>query len=173
MCLPFEGLQPGESHLSILMQPADCGHYNCKRKQFGEFGRSWANFTLRFTPGLKQPCGYSCSGISPPITWSTFQGSSSLRETGGAPRNPAPRNHLLVWIVKPSGCHRKDALGGKKSRRVPTALGSTSIFLWRSETPRSLTRVLSMPSRRWDRLEIACSGIGVSGWVIVVNSSSE
>ena len=26
----------------------------------------------------------------------------------GAPRNPAPRNHLLVGIVKPSGCHCTD-----------------------------------------------------------------
>ena len=24
---------------------------------------------------------------------------------GGAPRNPAPRNHLFAWIVEPSGCH--------------------------------------------------------------------
>ena len=30
---------------------------------------------------------------------------SSIREMEGAPRNPAPRNHFLVWIVKPSGCH--------------------------------------------------------------------
>ena len=37
-----------------------------------------------------------------------------IREMGGAPRNPAPRNHLLVWIVKPSGCHCTDALGGKE-----------------------------------------------------------
>ena len=28
----------------------------------------------------------------------------SLREMGGAPWNLAPRNHFLVWIVKPSGC---------------------------------------------------------------------
>ena len=34
-----------------------------------------------------------------------------LREMGGAPRNPAPRNHLLVWIVKPSGGQCRDALG--------------------------------------------------------------
>ena len=32
----------------------------------------------------------------------------SVREMGGAPRNPAPRNHLSVWIVKPSGCHCTD-----------------------------------------------------------------
>ena len=29
----------------------------------------------------------------------------SMREMGGAPRNPAPRSHFLVWIVKPSGRH--------------------------------------------------------------------
>ena len=33
---------------------------------------------------------------------------NDIREMGGAPRNPAPRNHLLVWIVKPSGCHCTD-----------------------------------------------------------------
>ena len=27
---------------------------------------------------------------------------------GGAPRNRAPRNHFLVWTVKPSGCHCTD-----------------------------------------------------------------
>ena len=31
--------------------------------------------------------------------------SDALREMGGAPRNPAPRNHFLAWNVKPSGCH--------------------------------------------------------------------
>ena len=51
-----------------------------------------------------------------------------LREMGGAPRNPAPRNHLLVWTGKPSGCHCRDALGGKRYRRVPTPLRSTSPF---------------------------------------------
>ena len=45
---------------------------------------------------------------------------------------PAPRNHFLVWIVKPSGCHCADASGGEKYRRVPTPLRSTSPF---SEEP--------------------------------------
>ena len=49
-----------------------------------------------------------------------------IREMGGAPRNPAPRNHLLVWIVKSPGCHCTDAFGGKQYRRVPTPLRSTS-----------------------------------------------
>ena len=31
-----------------------------------------------------------------------------MREMGGAPRNPAPRGHFLVRIVKPSGCHCTD-----------------------------------------------------------------
>ena len=47
---------------------------------------------------------------------------------GGAPRNPAPGNHLLVWIVKPSGCHCPDAFGGTTYRRMPTPLRSTSPF---------------------------------------------
>ena len=44
------------------------------------------------------------------------------REVGGAPMIQAPRNHFLVWIVKPSGRHCTDALGGKTYRRVPTPL---------------------------------------------------
>ena len=38
-------------------------------------------------------------------------------EIGGAPRNPAPRNHFLVWIVKSPGCHCTDALGGEECRK--------------------------------------------------------
>ena len=34
--------------------------------------------------------------------------SSLIREIGAAPRNPAPRIHFFVWIVKPSGCHCTD-----------------------------------------------------------------
>ena len=37
------------------------------------------------------------------------------REMGGAPMNPAPRNHLLVRMVRQSGCHCADALGGQKT----------------------------------------------------------
>ena len=40
-----------------------------------------------------------------------------LREMGGAPRNPAPRDHFLVWIVKRSGCHCTD---GHSTSRVFT-----------------------------------------------------
>ena len=36
--------------------------------------------------------------------WSTC----IAREMGGAPRNPAPRSHFLVWIVTPSSCHCTD-----------------------------------------------------------------
>ena len=45
---------------------------------------------------------------------------------GGIPGNPAPRNHFLVRIVKPSSCHSTDAFGGNKYRRVTTPLRSTS-----------------------------------------------
>ena len=39
-----------------------------------------------------------------------------LGEMEGAPRNPAPRSHLLVRIVKQSGCHCTDGYltGGLK-----------------------------------------------------------
>ena len=33
------------------------------------------------------------------------------REMGGAPRNPAPRNHFLACSFKPPSCHCTDALG--------------------------------------------------------------
>ena len=73
-----------------------------------------------------------------------------IREMGGAPRNPAPRNHFLVWIVKPSGWHCTDGHltsrvfteESKISYRVPTPLRSTSPF---SEGGRSL-----QPRRRGD-----------------------
>ena len=81
-----------------------------------------------------------------------------IREMGGAPMNPAPRNHFLVWIVKPSGCHCTDGhstsrvscrilkkfdefikdfkgfLRISEFRRVPTPLQSISPF---SETGRA------------------------------------
>ena len=43
---------------------------------------------------------------------------------GGAPRNPAPRNHLLVWIVKSSGCH---CTNGHLTSRAFTEDGSKDI----------------------------------------------
>ena len=48
--------------------------------------------------------------LAPPWVWRHLL----LREMGGAPRILAPRNHFLVGIAKPSGCHSTDALGGKK-----------------------------------------------------------
>ena len=57
-------------------------------------------------------------------------------EMGGAPSNPAPRNHFLVRIVKPSGCHCTAAFGWEKAyRRVPTPLRSTSPFSDRGSPP--------------------------------------
>ena len=58
-----------------------------------------------------------------------------IREPGDALRNPAPGNHSLVRIVKPSGCHCTDghltsraSVRIEKYRRVPTPLRSTSPF---------------------------------------------
>ena len=53
---------------------------------------------------------------------------ANIREMGGAPRNPAPGNHFLAWIVKLSGCHRTGAFGEHKYRRVPTPLRSNFPF---------------------------------------------
>ena len=60
----------------------------------------------------------------------------SIREMGGAPRNLAPRNHILVRIVKPSGCHRTDAFGG------------TNISLTLGRSWRSRARELASPAAR-------------------------
>ena len=38
---------------------------------------------------------------------------------GGAPRNPAPGSHFLVWIVEPADCRCTDAFGEETYRRVP------------------------------------------------------
>ena len=62
-----------------------------------------------------------------------------IREMGAAPRNPAPGNHFLVWIVKPSGCHCADASGGKECRRVPTPLRSTPPFSDQPMRPQACT----------------------------------
>ena len=70
------------------------------------------------------------------------------REMGGAPRNPAPRNHFLVRIVKPSGCHCTDGHLTilvfpriNTYRRMPTPLRSTSPFsgLWHDMARCNLT----------------------------------
>ena len=52
-----------------------------------------------------------------------------LREMGDAPRNPAPRNHLLVGIAKPSGCHCTDALGRTTSVECRPLLGIVPLSL--------------------------------------------
>ena len=52
-----------------------------------------------------------------------------LREMGGDPRNPAPRNHLLVCIVKPSGCHCIDACGGQNIVECRPLLGALPLSL--------------------------------------------
>ena len=47
----------------------------------------------------------SLTGV-PPVRWTAE--FAHLRKLEGAPRNPSPRNHSLMWIVKPSGCHCTD-----------------------------------------------------------------
>ena len=88
--------------------------------------------------GPQDPCckAYSCASKLSRCGWlfrsvRAAEGSgrmNSLREMGGAPRNPAPRNHFSAWIVEPSGCHCTDAIGGERYRRVPTPLRTTSPF---------------------------------------------
>ena len=58
-------------------------------------------------------------------------GSRPLREMGGAPRNPAPRNHFWgVWIVKPLGWHCTD--GHLTSRDFTSPFSEP----WEDATPR-------------------------------------
>ena len=48
-------------------------------------------------------CLWSCHNLSGSgKRWAIC--SNNIRYMGCATRNLAPRNHLLVWIVKPSGC---------------------------------------------------------------------
>ena len=61
----------------------------------------------------------------------------SVREMGGAPRNPAPGNLCLVWIVKPSGCHCTYAFGGKDIVECRPLSGALPLSLIR---PRSECR---------------------------------
>ena len=71
--------------------------------------------------------------------------NEGINDMGGAPGNPAPRNHFLVRIVNPSGCHCTDAFGGTTYRRVPTPLRSTSPFpdrRWRGRVRRTVCQKL-------------------------------
>ena len=79
---------------------------------------------------------------------------------GGAPRNPAPRNHFLVWIVKPSGCHCTD---GHLTSRVFTEdqqiscqspLGALPLYL---PPNGGFTLFLTSPST--ETLNSACFGV--------------
>ena len=76
------------------------------------------------------PCANAPSTTRTLRRTSTKQASPPpvLRQMGGAPRNPALRNHFFVRTVKPSGCHCADAFRGKKCRRVPTPPRDTSPF---------------------------------------------
>ena len=64
---------------------------------------------------------------------------------GGAPRNPAPRNHLLVWIVKPSGCHCTDAFDGKNVVECPPLLGALPLSLTKGLRPVAQTPTFVAP----------------------------
>ena len=63
---------------------------------------------------------------------------STSRAMGGARRNPAPRNHFWVWVVKPSGGHCTNAFGCGTSPFAPSdsrrLLGALLFFL--STAPR-------------------------------------
>ena len=55
---------------------------------------------------------------------------------GGDPRNPAPRSHFSVWIVKPSGCHCTDAFGGRNIVECRPLSGALP-FLWEEQDPKA------------------------------------
>ena len=61
-------------------------------------------------------------------TWEStlVQEIARIREMGVAARNLAPWNHILGWIVKPSGCHCTD--GHLTSRRVFTEDLKSRVF---------------------------------------------
>ena len=94
----------------------------------------------------------------------------SVREPGGAPRNPAPRNYFLAWIVEPSGCQCTDALGGNKCRRAPTPLRSTSPFSdlgsvsREASEPQARRRSAAVVRRAMVDEAAMGTGGGFSGW---------
>ena len=69
-------------------------------------------------PVLQFPLTSSVRQVIPPEI------RNGRRETEGAPRNPAPRNHFLVWIVQSPGCHCTDAFGGKQYRQCRPLLAA-------------------------------------------------
>ena len=48
---------------------------------------------------------------------------------GGAPRNPAPRNHFLIWMFKSPGCHCTVVFGEQNIVECPPLLGALPISL--------------------------------------------
>ena len=50
----------------------------------------------------------------------------SLREMGGDPRNPVPRNRFWVWVVKTSGCHCTDGHLTSKAFAEDQAIASSA-----------------------------------------------
>ena len=65
-------------------------------------------FQVKGLPGIcsqVHPRAHTQAGKAPLVPATN---AHSIREMGGAPRNPAPSNHFLVWMVKPSGCHCTD-----------------------------------------------------------------
>ena len=94
----------------------------------GEIPSSTGSFPRKVRLGASQLCGLTAAPDEFGRRW--------IREMGGVPRNLAHGNHLLVWIVKPSGCHSQMGACRAESsprtntnRRVPTPLWSTSPFL--------------------------------------------
>ena len=59
---------------------------------------------------------------------------NEIREMGGAPRNPAPRNHFSARIVKPSGCHCTDAFGARNIVECRHPLGAHPLSLMKTNT---------------------------------------
>ena len=142
-------------------QKASAAHVRASAQAGRSFVLGCIRLDKRAPPELFEDPG-SCDRTSPPgappqrpsrvnPSWRAPNPSQSqdkgnkIREMGGAPRNPAPRNHFLVGIVKPSGCHCVDAFGGKTYRRVPTPLRSTSTFLRFTPSPKEETRPRGPP----------------------------
>ena len=100
----------------LLLQRAleELEHYNtlCKHMSIHKHGLP----ILSLEPGfllqraLEEPGTVPAVGVQ--VAEQLVAGASMkeprVREMGGAPGNPAPRNHFSVRLVKPSGCHCTD-----------------------------------------------------------------
>ena len=105
-------IQANIGYEDLCVSDAACDEAVCTRAtrvRRGNPQRGAADSQRKITPGAEAAQRRQPPAPRPPASgWAQGRqprrslGARGVREMGGAPRNPAPRNHLLVWIAKPS-----------------------------------------------------------------------